>query len=47
MAVQILAIKLYDSALEAALAELAQTPEDDEAYGLEQFARLLEQHAAE
>ena len=47
MAVQMLAIELNESALEAALEELAQTLEDDEAYRPEQFARLLEEHAAE
>jgi len=46
MAVQMLAIELHDSDLEAALDDLAKSLEDDERYQPRRFASLLEAHAA-
>lgn len=46
MAVQMLAIELEDTALEAALDDLARSLENDERYSPAQFARLLSQHMA-
>ena len=42
MAIQMLAIELNDTELEAALDDLAKSLEDDESYQPRQFARLLE-----
>lgn len=46
MAVQMLAIELEDTALEAALDDLARSLENDERYSPEQFAKLLNRHMA-
>jgi len=45
MAVQMLAIELNDTELEAALDDLAKSLENDERYQPRQFSRLLEVHA--